>query len=61
MKKSGMMQMLVPGLIALAMLGLLLGNLGVDLGSVAAIVEQWWPATFLLAYGQKLMGGGCCK
>ena len=61
MKNSGMCKMLVPGLVALAMLVLLLGNLDVDLGSVSIFVDQWWPATFLLAAGQKLMGGSCCK
>jgi len=61
MKNSGMCKMLVPGLVAVAMLVLLLGNLDIDLGSVSTFVGQWWPATFLLAYGQKLMGGGCCS
>jgi hypothetical protein len=61
MKNSGMCKMLVPGLVAVAMLVLLLNNLEVDLGSVSTFVDKWWPATLLLAYGKKLMGGSCCK
>ena len=57
MKKSGKMSMVIPGLVVFAMLGLTLQSLGVDLGAVGPIVEQWWPATLLLAYGKKLM---CC-
>ena len=60
MKKSGMMHKVIPGLVVVAMLGLTLQALGVDLGAVGPIVEQWWPATLLIAYGTKLMCG-CCK
>lgn len=60
MKKSGMMDKVIPGLVVVAMLGLTLQSLGIDLGSVGPIVEQWWPATLLIAYSTNLMCG-CCK